>query len=116
MGEFPLIPLLQRLYQPFVSIEEVISHLGFQVGEQTSPPKDQYQLSCVLLFRYRLQEYLRGIGHPPSSQGELVTREKWDKEKDDPLVRGRLLMDAAWALPRPPADPLWDIKVSLVFA
>ncbi len=110
---FATIPLLQRLFQPFVTVEDLIPHLVYQSNGRHSLPVDIYERSLVLLFKSRLESYLRGVGHPLASKGELVTTEQWEREKDDPLVRARLLLDAAWALPRPPAAPMWEIRVSL---
>ncbi|KAK0235066.1 hypothetical protein EDD85DRAFT_791963 [Armillaria nabsnona] len=105
---FVTIPLLQQLFQPFVTVEEVIPHLVYQSNGRHSLPVDIYKHSLVLLFKSHLESYLRGVGHPVASKGELVTMEQWEQEKDDSLVWAHLLLDAAWALPRPPAVPMWE--------
>ncbi|KAK0445824.1 hypothetical protein EV421DRAFT_1902190 [Armillaria borealis] len=116
MNRFPTIPLLQRLFQLFVTVEEVIPHLVYQVNGRHSLPEDVYERLLVLLFKIRLESYLWGVGHPLASKGELVTTEQWEREKDDPLVQARLLLDAAWALPRPLPSPMWEIRFDCTFA
>ncbi len=94
-------------------VEDLIPHLVYQSNGRRSLPVDIYERSLVLLFKSHLESYLWGVGHPLASKGELVTTEQWEREKDDPLVQACLLLDAAWALPRPPAAPMWEIRVSL---
>ncbi len=113
MNHFLTIPLLQRLFQPFFTVEEVIPHLVYQVNGRHSLPEDVYERSLVLLFKICLESYLQGVGHPLASKGELVTMEQWERDKEDPLVWACLLLEAAWALPRPPPSPMWEIRVSL---
>ncbi|KAK0463849.1 uncharacterized protein EV420DRAFT_1638772 [Desarmillaria tabescens] len=109
MQSFPRMPLMGRLYTPFIDINEVIERLRYEGPQLEELPMDVYQRSVVLLFRHRLEGYLRGSGHPPSARGELVTSTIFNQEKDDPLVCGRLLLDATWAVPRPPMQPHWSI-------
>ncbi|PBL01564.1 hypothetical protein ARMGADRAFT_1071108 [Armillaria gallica] len=117
MNKFHIMPLLQRLYAPFVDINNVIQKLRFEgdLKEGDELLSEIYQRSVILLFWKRLEGYLRGTGHPASTCGELVTADVFEREKDDPLVHGRLLLDATWALPRPPAQPHWSITFMYKF-
>ncbi|PBK86510.1 hypothetical protein ARMGADRAFT_1035391 [Armillaria gallica] len=106
-----------ELYVPFVDINDVIQKLRFEgdLKEGDELPSEMYQRSVVLLFRKRLKGYLRGTGHPASTCGELVTVDVFEQEKDNPLVRRRLLLDATWALPCPLAQPHWSITFMYKF-
>ncbi|PBK80166.1 hypothetical protein ARMGADRAFT_1092466 [Armillaria gallica] len=117
MNKFHIMPLLQQLYAPFVDINDVIQKLRFEgdLKEGDELPSEIYQHSVVLLFRKHLKGYLRGTGHPASTCGELVTADVFEQEKDNPLVRRHLLLDATWALPCPPAQPHWSITFMYKF-
>ncbi len=117
MGEFLLIRCCNGCTKPFVSIEEVISRLGFQVGEQTSPPKGSvsaFLCSPIPISSPGIFEGNRPSTFQPGRTGDLREVGQGERRSIGPgtSVDGCRLGSP----PAPPADPLWDIKVSLVFA
>lgn len=76
--------------------------------------KDAYSPFNNLLFsllQFRIIRWLKGIGHPAGSEGICVEQSLYDSERNDPLIRARLLLLALSDSNMLPPDPNERLQV-----
>lgn len=69
--------------------EDVAARLRFHPN---GDDLDERTLKVFQMFRYRLLRWLYGSGHPENVEGTLVDTSKFDQQKQDPLLRAKLLL------------------------
>lgn len=98
--------LLLKLYSLKIhSVQEVLDRLAFMVPDAAFGAFKAQRTLIVALFQARVRRWLVGIGHPERYRGGLVEEEVWEKEKDDPLIRAKLLVLTMAGLRYMPVDP-----------
>lgn len=81
-------------------VDDVISILEFHTSgfDISTIPKTTKAYITIWrnLFRYRLTEWMRGVGHPdhPAVRGSTVSEEDWKKEEGNELLRATSFLEA----------------------
>lgn len=63
------------------------------------------------VFRLRVVQYLRGVGHPPGLSGSIVSAERHAMEAGDATLRPRMFLEAFTESELLPTEPGWKLQV-----
>lgn len=88
--------------------EDIIDRLEFRAVRED----DELCDLAAGIFEYRVVQYLRGVGHPASSRGKLVSEEEWLAKQHCPAIRAQLLLKTMSDSLLLPTTPGWRLKVS----
>lgn len=80
---------------------------------QTYDAETPFNTLVFTVFQFRIQRWLRGIGHPHGCRGGVVDTALYDSQINDPLIRANLFVLAMSDCNLLPGDPCDRYIVSL---
>jgi hypothetical protein len=95
------------------SVRDIIKRLKF-VTKDVAQSESHDLLRCI--FQYRVLRWLHGKGHPEQLGGAHISQAVQDAERDDPLVRARLMLRAITDSDLLPLDPSFHLTVSFLIS
>ena len=90
-------------------IRDVINKLEFIADVE---PLTELQRLLAKMFQFRVVRWLHGQGHPKKLAGSYVSETQYNEEKNDSLLRAKLLLRAASDSDLVPLDASFCLTVS----